>query len=239
MGGDRLLHCSGMKNSISILCTATIPAAVAQIAIAAEVRLEVVPFIDVVLLPVATIVQRISNIEPATTVAVFTSANAVKAMSSLDKEVSWIVYCTAGATKNLVAELMPNCTIAGTANNAEGVAEKLLHDRIKSVVYFCGDNRLDTLPGLLKVGGVTLTEVIVYETKEICRKVGQYEGILFFSPSAIKSYFSCNVPSIETIFFSIGETTAEALKQFTNGKIVTASIPDKGQLLKEAIEYLR
>jgi uroporphyrinogen-III synthase len=65
-----------------------------------------------------------------------------------------------------------------------------------------------------------------------------YNGILFFSPSAVHSFFKKNKANPDTVFFAIGETTANAISVYTNNKIITGNTPAKGELLKLAVEWL-
>jgi uroporphyrinogen-III synthase len=64
-----------------------------------------------------------------------------------------------------------------------------------------------------------------------------YHGILFFSPSAVQSFFSNNKISDQTILFAIGNTTATEIKKYTNNKIITGDEPGKENLVTEMIRY--
>ena len=65
----------------------------------------------------------------------------------------------------------------------------------------------------------------------------QYHGILFFSPSAVQSFFQKNKLRDATILFAIGNTTANEIKKFTDKKIVTSELPEKENLVGKVIEY--
>src|SRR5258706_9822828 len=43
-----------------------------------------------------------------------------------------------------------------------------------------------------------------------------YDGILFFSPSGVESFFNTNEVNEQTILFAIGNTTATEIKKYTN-----------------------
>lgn len=106
------------------------------------------------------------------------------------------------------------------------------------MVFFCGDLRREELPDLLKKAGIELTEVVVYQTLETPIKINKdYDGILFFSPSAVKSFFSINQVNSNALFFAIGNTTANAIKPFSKNSIIVSEFPAKDQLLDKAIKY--
>ncbi|HEX4851773.1 MAG TPA: uroporphyrinogen-III synthase [Puia sp.] len=109
---------------------------------------------------------------------------------------------------------------------------------IKQAIFFCGDLRRDELPDILKEGGVEINELVVYETKLTPVKVSmRYDGILFFSPSAIKSFFTLNELPSKTVLFSIGETTRATLMDFTDHKIISIDKPNKEDLVRLALQY--
>jgi len=91
---------------------------------------------------------------------------------------------------------------------------------------------------MLGVAGVTVTEIVVYETIVVPHVVKKdYDAILFFSPSAVDSFFSVNKIKRETLFFAIGATTAEAIQQYNHGKIIVAAQPGKEALMQQAIDF--
>jgi uroporphyrinogen-III synthase len=60
-------------------------------------------------------------------------------------------------------------------------------------------------------------------------------GILFFSPSAVRSYCYYNKIEDETLF-TIGQTTTNEAKTFSN-KIITSDINSIDQVVDNAIKY--
>ena len=64
-----------------------------------------------------------------------------------------------------------------------------------------------------------------------------YDGILFFSPSAVNSFLLKNKISPKTQLFAIGSTTANALQPFTNQPVIIAETPGKENLLHLAINH--
>lgn len=152
----------------------------------------------------------------------------------------WNVYCLEGATQEALKQQYGiRHKIAGTAANAASLAQEIIRNGEKGpLVFFCGDKRRDELPDLLQQHNIMLEELIVYETTETPALAGQeYDGILFLSPSAVKSFFSVNNLPQHTVCFSIGPTTARALQEHTGNKIITSTSPSMEQLVKTTIFY--
>jgi uroporphyrinogen-III synthase len=87
---------------------------------------------------------------------------------------------------------------------------------------------------------VGVKEIVVYKTIATPKKIEKkYDGILFFSPSAVKSFFQENKLDDQTILFAIGNTTADEVKKFSNSKIVVSDAPDKKTLLNKVFSYFQ
>ena len=173
--------------------------------------------------------------------AVFTSAHAIRALQSLiEKRPDWKIYCTAEGTRALAEEVFGAGAIAAVAADASLLADKILEKAPEGPVhFFCGNKRRDTLPDKLRESGWELQEWEVYETLLTPTDLSRiYEAVLFFSPSAVESFFSRNRIYPQTRIFAIGNTTAGSLKQFTDQPVFTASRPGKAQLVRQAIELI-
>lgn len=132
------------------------------------------------------------------------------------------IYCVGGKTKRLVERKIGKVT--HSENNAKLLATYLLDNiKGKELTFFCSNQRRNELPEMLSEHGITVNEVEAYQTKYAPVIVDdKTEGILFFSPSAVRSYLLKNNP--DKIAFCIGETTAsEAAKHFK--KIKTSKFP--------------
>ena len=104
------------------------------------------------------------------------------------------------------------------------------------VIFFCGDQRRDELPGLLKKNKIEVKEIVVYKTIATPKKIEKkYDGILFFSPSAVKSFFQKNKLDKQVMLFAIGNTTADEIKKFSKNKIVVSDVPAGKLLLQKVI----
>lgn len=166
--------------------------------------------------------------------------NAVDVVSKYIKaKPLWKIYCIGGATKNSVAKFFGRENIAGTAENAVQLAERIIKNKnIKAMTFFCGDQRRDDLPGRLKANGIAVEEIVVYRTIETSQFIKQeYDGILFYSPSAVNSFFAKNKVSNKTHLFAIGLTTADALKHVTQKPVIIAKMPGKENLVTLAINH--
>jgi uroporphyrinogen-III synthase len=205
---------------------------------AAGILLDVIPFIQIRLKPTNELESIFQVTDLADTVVVFTSVHAVTAVQLFYSNTVFKVYCTAGATREAVLNAFPTATIAGTANNASLLADMMIQHSVSEAIFFCGKSRLDIMPLKLKAAGVHFTEYVVYETEPTGKRTGQYNAVVFFSPSAVASYFNYNIPEPETIIFSIGTTTTDALSKYTTNRIITSHFPDKEKLVMQAIDFL-
>lgn len=171
---------------------------------------------------------------------IFTSANAVKAVSS-HPEVQQIrrkpVFCVGDKTADLLDE--NGFTVQEIAHNAADLATAIVSEyATESFTFFSGNQRLDELPGQLKKAAVSFNEIEVYETTATPQEIdGNLDGILFFSPSAVESYLSANAISNETCF-CIGNTTAKSLEN-TTSKIIIANQPSVENTIIQAINHFK
>jgi uroporphyrinogen-III synthase len=175
---------------------------------------------------------------PENSVVVFTSANAVNNVRLIHPE--WQIFCLGGATLEALITRRPDAHITATATNATALAEQIIaQGTISTVVFFCGNIRRNELPDLLQQHHITLQEIVVYETIAVpAVTTNTYDGIFFFSPSGVKSYFSLNTIPAHTVCFAIGETTANTLKEFTTNNIITSpDVPSAAQMVQTAISY--
>ena len=91
----------------------------------------------------------------------------------------------------------------------------------KTFNYFCGRQRLNIIDNLFKKNSVDLSFCEVYETKETSVKIeSSFENVLFFSPSAVKSYAKNNSFDSKTCF-SWGNTTAKEIAKYSDNYFVS------------------
>ncbi len=171
---------------------------------------------------------------------IFTSTNAVLAVSNYYNDEKFSVFCIGKATKKAVEKFLTGASIPAFANDAASLALEITKQipAIEKTTFFCGDKRLDTLPHLLSEQGITVDEIEVYETIETPKTISKiYNAILFFSPSCVNSFFSANKIPCETVLFAIGNTTAKAIKEKTNNLVMISNEPSKKRVLENAINY--
>lgn len=178
---------------------------------------------------------------------IFTSQNAVQSILQHPKSNELIpklreknVFSVGMKTKNLLTENGFN--VIAYTGYASDLAEiiSLIYSK-ESYTFFSGNLRRDVLPNTLKENGITFNEIEVYETNITSKKIKEkLDGILFFSPSAVESYFKLNTIK-EEMCFCIGETTAEALVPKLRDKkvknIIIAEKPTVENVIDEVIEY--
>jgi uroporphyrinogen-III synthase len=204
-----------------------------------SVTFEEIPFIKIVLNTDAETRDQILFYAGKSIEVIFTSANAVRAVVSvLQDKPDWKIYCVGSETRKRAALFFGASAIMDQAGNAEGLAGKIILQKPKELIFFCGDQRRETLTEKLEESGIGLQEVIVYQTQLTPVKLTKsYDAILFFSPTAVASFFSMNNPSTQTILFALGSTTASALKNAGKNEVVISAKPDKEFLLQMAVAY--
>jgi hydroxymethylbilane synthase len=133
------------------------------------------------------------------------------------------IYCVGRRTKRLIEARI------GKVQHFEKNAKKLAEYMVEylegtEVTYFCSNLRLDDLPNILTNGGITVNEIEAYKTKHTPVEVPQnVKGVLFFSPSTVKSYLQLNRTDI--IAYCIGESTAKVAREHFS-EVYVARIPD-------------
>lgn len=170
---------------------------------------------------------------------VFTSSNAVDAVKSyFDKISGRQFYCIGRKTKKTLLNYVVEDRIINTGDYVSELAKKIIADGLKKVVFFCGNKRRDELPEMLKQAGISVNEVVVYETLVTPHIITEdFDAVLFFSPSAVQSFFSANQLNLSTVCFAIGETTAESIAQFAKNKIMVSAKPSQEILLDAVLRY--
>ncbi len=146
---------------------------------------------------------------------IITSKNAVESLItnfSTDKLKFKNIYCVGRRTKRLVEKKIGK--VKHTENNAKNLAKYLVeYIDGTEVTYFCSDLRLEDLPSILEQNNIKVNEVEAYQTKFSPVKIDvKAEGIMFYSPSTVKSYMLEN--DTNKIASCIGETTAEEAKKY-------------------------
>ncbi|HEY8733000.1 MAG TPA: uroporphyrinogen-III synthase [Puia sp.] len=224
------------KHSYTILSTASLP--LERIIIPRSVEVKVIPFIEIIPRPSEELKLLINQYSSKRLSVVFTSAHAVKFVSVLlEAKPKWKIYCIRNETRIAVVNWFGGEYGKKFASNALFLSKLMIADGIKEAVFFCGDQRLNILPDNLQKNGIHLTEQIVYDTRLTPTKLNQEpDAILFFSPTAVRSFFSMNALTPVTKVFVMGKTTGEAFRQFTTIPFTISPEADKAFVLKMALE---
>ena len=177
---------------------------------------------------------------------VFTSSNAVFAINKYLNDyinpfpVHWKIFSLSGKTKESLENINAVGQIIATADNSKELAETILQSKSEEVIFFCGNKRRDELPSILKHAGIKVQEIVVYDTIETPTPADtDIDAALFFSPSAVQSFFSINQLKETVVCFAIGQTTANSIAVFANNKIISSKTSSQEALLQEVINYFK
>ncbi|HEX2606135.1 MAG TPA: uroporphyrinogen-III synthase [Flavisolibacter sp.] len=198
-------------------------------------------FINIRYIENETLKTQIAYLAELPLAAVFTSSHAVKAVERYltDKVPGWNLFSLSGKTRTTIlnAQRLPPI-ILEEADHAAALAEKIILRQPKEVVFFCGTRRREELPALLAASGIGVQEVMVYESEETPVRIGEaFDAVLFFSPSAVHSFFKENQLNDTTVCFAIGGTTRTALQTYTGNTIITCAQPAPEKMLESVYNY--
>lgn len=222
-------------SQVNLLSTKTLSAEQRQVFLDADMDLLEQDFIE--------IKNNLFELDKINKNLIFSSQNAVL---SLIEQNGWealktkSVFCVGIKTKELLEQ--NGFTVDVYLDYAAELAEiiTLIYNK-ESYTFFSGNLRKETLPEALKASGITFNEIEVYETKLAPFKISEqekFDGILFFSPSAVESYLTNNKIKNE-ICFCVGTTTAKNLETNKIKNIVIAQTPTIEEVIEEVIEYYK
>jgi uroporphyrinogen-III synthase len=231
------------ENKIKILCTVFLDQSLIDKAVELGISIDTLSFIETEAIADNNIKEVITDLSRHSAKVVFTSMNAVKAVTVYLKGIQpdWEIFCIGSITQKFIKENLGVNSIAGTADSAIALADTIIaKGNITEVFFFCGNQRRDELPQKLNEHNITVNEIEVYKTTatpHIIKK--KYDGIIFSSPSTAHSFFSVNSINSKIILFAIGNTTANTIKTYTNNKIVISDSPAKEKLFSKTIKYFK
>lgn len=168
----------------------------------------------------------------------FTSQNAVKQVCNhpdLAFLKEKIAFCVGMNTKKALENA--GWEVKAWAHYAKDLAP-ILSEQFPdiSISFFNGSLRRALLPSVFQQEGRLFNEFKVYETHLTPIWITTpFDGLCFYSPSAIQSYLQLNTITDE-VCFCIGDTTAEALKEVTQN-IVLAEQPTVEATLQACVKY--
>ncbi len=181
-------------------------------------------------------------------ILLFTSKNAVRfavekylQFFQEDFREKWQYYSLSGATKKELLKHINSNQIIASADNADDLIHVIKENLPENKVhFFCSNERRDTLPLFFKKHLIPFREWIIYKTVATPQKIQErFSAYLFFSPSAVDSFFSVNKIESHIPCYAIGGTTASSLKQRITNPVFASPKPVIGQLLKILSDNLK
>lgn len=177
---------------------------------------------------------------------IFSSVNAVKSFfknefkpneNFQDKNYNKI-YCVGLKTKRELRK--QGFGTFKVAKHASDLADFIIdYSQKEKFLHFCGNLALDILDEKLPLQNISYKKIIIYKTNLLYPKISEnYDAIVFFSPSGVRSFAKFN--SLENLkIFSIGQTTEKELKKFTQNRIFTSkesNLEDLLNIIKQKAE---
>lgn len=168
--------------------------------------------------------------------AIITSQNAVRSILNSEFKIQ-NCFCVGEKTKALLEE--NGFRVIKMAEYASELADYLVKNHQNdSFHFFCGNIRSDEIPTRLKENNIALREIEVYKTTLNPKKFErQFDAILFFSPSGVKSFVAENTLG-RSLTVCIGTTTASEAKKHTE-KVAIANATSVESVIAKAVKILK
>jgi len=178
---------------------------------------------------------------------VFTSQNAVKALKPLFSEPLFynilkdkMVFATGAKTLQSLDTMNIKVTVP-RSNEAESLANLIKNNgSVKVVVYFKGNLSFDILKNVLNKNNIKVIEKTIYHTSLTSEKIKDidiFNGIAFYSPSAVDSFLRSNQIDKDIRVFCIGNTTGTYLKNLIPNEVIQPSEPESELLINRIRNY--
>lgn len=166
--------------------------------------------------------------------AIITSQNTVQALLN-NKITVQNCFCVGEKTKAFL--IKHGYQVLETTDYGKDLAEIIANKYAdRKFTFFCGSNRLDIIPEILKKNAVDFQEKVLYEVAMNYKKFDRtFEGVLLFSPSGVQSFVEKNSLS-ETVAFCIGTTTAAVAKKHSP-KVIVANKPSIENVIVQVVKY--
>jgi|SRR5690606_10065709 len=168
--------------------------------------------------------------------AVITSQNTVQAIARKDIRIGRC-FVVGSKTAHLLSEQGYN--VVETADYSKDLAAIITNNYSEeNFTLFCGNRRREELPSILKEHNIQLNEVEVYRTHlDPVTFEQKFDGIMFYSPSGVKSFISANILN-STQAFCIGDTTATEIAKHTK-HIITATKPSIENVIVQVVKKFK
>ncbi len=183
--------------------------------------------------------------------AIFTSQNGVNSFfenvrtynaTSLVVNIIENCFCVGEKTKSLLEEYGQK--VIKMTDYATELADYLVKNhKNDSFHFFCGNIRSDEIPSKLKENNIDFEEIEVYKTTLNPKKFEkEFDAILFFSPSGVRSYFTNNSPpecgAGGCFAICIGTTTASEAKKYIENAVISNATTVESVIAK-AVKILK
>lgn len=203
-----------MKSKICILSTKKLQSNQKNFLLNAGFSLIEADFIKIFILPF--------QLKNTPTLLLFTSQNAVESVLKNEKaEILKTIpaICVGIKTKQLLEK--NGFRVLAMEEYAQRLAPIIQKDFSKEhIAFFAGNLRRNVLPDAMNQANITFDEYLVYQNEESSVKIEHHtNGLLFYSPSGVKSYLKQNTID-DQMCFCIGTTTADALKDITKNVVI-------------------
>ncbi len=167
--------------------------------------------------------------------AIISSQKTVLAISQKDIRIDRC-FCVGSKTADMLREQGFN--VVETADYSKDLAAIIAENYSgENFTFFCGNRRREELPTFLRENSIGLTEVEVYRTHlDPVTFEQKFDGIMFFSPSGVKSFISANVLN-SSLAFCIGNTTATEAGKHTQN-LITATRPSIENVIVQVVKKL-
>ncbi|SKB52650.1 uroporphyrinogen-III synthase [Salegentibacter holothuriorum] len=164
---------------------------------------------------------------------IFTSKNSVNAV--LGKTEFKNCFCVGEKTAELLSD--NGFHIQEVADYGKDLAQIITKKYAsETFTFFCGNKRMDEIPKTLQQENINFQEIEVYKTSLNPQGFSQeFDGILFFSPSAVQSFTAKNKLTGITAY-CIGNTTALEAQKHTNN-IIIATKPTIENVIVQVVKY--
>ena len=167
---------------------------------------------------------------------IFTSKNAVEIILKnyiiKNNLANKDIYCVGKSTAELIKK--NNLNLIKSEDNSKNLSKFILanfKNSKNSFTYFSGKKRIRELENNLKKNNINIIVHEVYDTLLTPIKINDlYDGVIFYSPSAVKSFFKGNNSLNNTYGFCIGNTTAKELNNYSNRFSVAKSNSEENML---------
>jgi uroporphyrinogen-III synthase len=226
--------------AVRVLCTGQLSEALVEHAGQHGVEVTVMPFIHTAPIEDPSLTDVINDVAKQRSTVVFTSLNGVEAVTEKlgDKVPDWKIFSMGGSTRDAIESHFGKDALLDIADNGAALAQAIIaQGEIEELHFFCGDQRRDELPDALDHAGIKVNAIEVYRTTATPQHITEpFDGVLFFSPSAVRSYVSMNGLGPEITVFAIGATTAAEAAQHTSN-IVVPEKPGREQVIQAVLHH--